>query len=200
MVQPAKNWMRNNVSELLDRARAGNTRALFSGCLTRRMGDATVRQCDRDGTFRGLADRGYATMCGVMRGCPCRARAGTCLLKVCKSRMSLCFCQPFVQLRPPAPSRHVAHSDRYRLLLADQHDQSLSSGHPGVEQVPLQHGVVLRQNRDNDGGILRALAFVNCRGIGRNQRRRSPSATDRGPCPRPSWSWSGHASRRADRL
>ena len=65
------------------------------------------RLCDSatgTGTFRGLADRGYATMCGVMRGCPCRARAGTCLLKVCKSRMSLCFCQPFVQLRPPAPS------------------------------------------------------------------------------------------------
>ena len=44
------------------------------------------------------------------------------------------------------------HTHGDRLLLADQHDKPLSSGQPGVEQVSLQHGVMLRQDRDNDGG------------------------------------------------
>src|ERR1035437_5648828 len=79
-------------------------------------------------------------------------------------------CQPFVQLVPPAPTRHVTNGDGHRLLLADQNNQLLTACHSGVEQVPLQHGVVLRQYGDDDGGILRALAFVNCRSVSRHQR------------------------------
>src|ERR1700720_4396273 len=79
-------------------------------------------------------------------------------------------CQPFVQFRPSPPPRDVAYSNRDCLLLADQHDQSLPSGHAGVEQVPLQHRVVLGQNRDYDGRVFGALALVDRRGVGRPQR------------------------------
>src|ERR1044071_5181849 len=43
-----------------------------------------------------------------------------------------------------------AHCDRDGLLLADQHDQPLASGHAGVQQVPLQHDVVLGQHGDHN--------------------------------------------------
>src|SRR5229473_1994794 len=42
-------------------------------------------------------------------------------------------CQPSVQFRPSPPPRDVAHSNRDCLLLADQHDQLLPSGHASVE-------------------------------------------------------------------
>ena len=51
--------------------------------------------------------------------------------------------QPLAELRPPPPARDVAHRDGDGLLLPDQHDQPLAAGDAGVEQVPLQHGVVL---------------------------------------------------------
>ena len=54
--------------------------------------------------------------------------------------------------------------------MADEHHQSLAPGDAGVEQVPLQHRVVLGQNGNHDGGIFGALAFVNGRGVGRHQR------------------------------
>src|SRR4051812_6366849 len=79
-------------------------------------------------------------------------------------------CQPLIQLRPAAPPRHIAHGYRDGFLLADQHDQPLASGHAGVEQVPLQHDVVLRQYGDDHGGILRSLALVDRRRIGQHQR------------------------------
>jgi hypothetical protein len=55
-------------------------------------------------------------------------------------------------------------------LLADQNHEALPAGDAGVEKVSLQHGVVLRQDRDNHGGILRALALVDGGGVGRDQR------------------------------
>ena len=53
---------------------------------------------------------------------------------------------------------------------ADQHDQLLAAGDPGIEEVSLQHGVVLRHHRDDHGGIFRALAFVDGRRVGGHQR------------------------------
>src|SRR3954454_21630033 len=79
-------------------------------------------------------------------------------------------CQPLIQLRPASPPRDVAYGDRDGLLLADQHDQSLASRHASVEQVALQHDVVLRQHRDHDGGIFRSLALMDRRRISRHQR------------------------------
>ena len=78
--------------------------------------------------------------------------------------------EPFIQFRPPLPSRDIAHGDGDSLLLADQHNQPFAACHAGVEQIPLQHNVVLGQNGDDDGGILRTLALVNGCSVCRNQR------------------------------
>jgi hypothetical protein len=59
-----------------------------------------------------------------------------------------CRAQAFCQLRPSPPARHVTHRNGDRLLLSNQHDQLLASGDAGVEKIPLQHGVVLREHRD----------------------------------------------------
>src|SRR5262249_38098133 len=78
--------------------------------------------------------------------------------------------EPFVQLRPPAPSGGAAHGDRYRLSLSDQNDQTPAAREAGVEQVSLQHGIVLRQHRNHDRRVFRALALVDRDGVGRHQR------------------------------
>src|ERR1039458_3158994 len=72
--------------------------------------------------------------------------------------------------RVPRRGTGVTHGDGDRLLLADQHNQPLAACHSGVEQVPLEHGVVLCQDGDDDRGILRALAFVNFRSVSWHQR------------------------------
>jgi hypothetical protein len=60
--------------------------------------------------------------------------------------------------------------DRYGLALADQNDQSFAAGDTRVQQIALQHGVVLGHDRDNDGWVFRALAFVDRRGVSRHER------------------------------
>src|SRR6476661_8343772 len=47
-----------------------------------------------------------------------------------------------------------------RLFLSDQYDQLLAARDAGIEQVPLQHGVMLGQHRDDHARIFRTLAFV----------------------------------------
>ena len=77
--------------------------------------------------------------------------------------------QPLGQFRPPTPARDVAHRDGDGLFLADQYNQPLPTCDAGVEKVPLQHGVVLRHDRDDYGGVFRALGFMNRGGIGGHQ-------------------------------
>ncbi len=79
-------------------------------------------------------------------------------------------CQPFVQLRPPASARDVADGDRDGLLLTDQNDQLLAPANAGIEQIPLQHGIMLGRYRDDHSGVFRALTLMDGRGIGRHQR------------------------------
>jgi hypothetical protein len=67
------------------------------------------------------------------------------------------------------PARDVAHRDGDGLFLADQYNQPLPTCDAGVEKVPLQHGVVLRHDRDDYGGVFRALGFMNRGGIGGHQ-------------------------------
>jgi hypothetical protein len=59
--------------------------------------------------------------------------------------------------------------NRQCLPLADEHHQALTARHPRVDQVPLQHRVVLGAERDHYGWVLRALALVNCRRVGQHQ-------------------------------
>ena len=77
--------------------------------------------------------------------------------------------QPLVQLRPAPPAGDVANGDGDRLLLTDQDHEAFAAGDAGVEKIPLQHGVVLGHDRDNHSRVLRALALMDGRGIGRYQ-------------------------------
>lgn len=77
--------------------------------------------------------------------------------------------QPLPQFRPSALA---ASPDRHRqgTLLADDDDQPLSTRDARVEQVAGKHHVVLGRHRDHDGGLFRALGFVDRRGIGQHER------------------------------
>src|SRR5258708_5326031 len=78
-------------------------------------------------------------------------------------------CQPFVQLRPAPPARNIVYRDSNGLFLADQDDQLLTAGDTGVEQVPLQHRIMLSHDWNYHGRVFRALALVDGRRIGRDQ-------------------------------
>src|SRR5262245_33558023 len=69
--------------------------------------------------------------------------------------------QPLGQLRPPAPARNVAYGNGDGLLLSNQHYQPLAPSDARIKEVPLQHGVMLRHDRNNHGWILRALTLMN---------------------------------------
>lgn len=55
------------------------------------------------------------------------------------------------------------------LLLPNQDDFCLGSGHSSIEQVSPQHDIVLFQKRDNDDRILLPLALMNGRTVGELQ-------------------------------
>ena len=61
--------------------------------------------------------------------------------------------QPFTQLRPTAAACNTTDGDRDSLALADQNDQSFAASDTRVEQIALQHRVVLGDDRDNDGRV-----------------------------------------------
>jgi hypothetical protein len=53
-----------------------------------------------------------------------------------------------VMNRTSPPPRRVADRHGNGLLLADEHDQLLAPGNTCIQQISLQHGVVLRHDRD----------------------------------------------------
>src|ERR1700730_12948151 len=77
--------------------------------------------------------------------------------------------QPLTQLGPPAAPCNTTDCDSDGLALADQDHQALTPGDPGVEQITLQHGVVLGHDRDDHSRVFRALTLVYGRGVGRHQ-------------------------------
>jgi hypothetical protein len=82
--------------------------------------------------------------------------------------------QPLTKLRPPPAPGYTTDGDRDSLALADQNDQSFAASHTRVEQIALQHGVVLRHDWDNDGRVLRALTFMDRRSISGTSVSSSP--------------------------
>src|SRR3984885_6407273 len=78
--------------------------------------------------------------------------------------------KPLVKLGPASPARYVANRNCDGLLLADEDHKPLAAGDARVEEISLQHWVVLSQDRDDHGGIFGALALVDGGGIGGNQR------------------------------
>jgi hypothetical protein len=79
--------------------------------------------------------------------------------------------QPFVELRPASSARNIANGDRYGLLLADENHEPLAACDAGVEQISLQHRVVLGHDRYDHSGIFGTLTLVDDGGIGGNQPR-----------------------------
>src|SRR5271169_2959684 len=65
------------------------------------------------------------------------------------------------QPRVPPLRTVVADRDAQRLLLPDQHEQTLAPRDPRVDQVPLQEHVVLRGKRDHYCRELRSLRLVD---------------------------------------
>jgi len=51
--------------------------------------------------------------------------------------------QPLTKLPPPPAPRYAMDGDRDGLALADQNDQSFAVGDTRVQQIALQHGVLL---------------------------------------------------------
>src|ERR1700690_682173 len=88
--------------------------------------------------------------------------------------------KPLVKLRQASPPRNVANRNRDGLLLADQDHEPLAASNAGIEEVSLQHSVVLGEDRDDHGGIFGALALVDGGGIGGNQRVKFAKAVGQG--------------------
>src|SRR5271163_4110187 len=89
--------------------------------------------------------------------------------------------QPLTQLRPPPPPRHVTHRYSDGFLLSDQHHKPLAACDASVEQVSLQHRVMLREYRDDHGGIFRALAFVDGGRVSGHQHVELAKSVSHGP-------------------
>jgi hypothetical protein len=62
------------------------------------------------------------------------------------------------------------YSNGHRLGLYNDHDEFLAAGYAGVDQVSLQHGVMLGHDGNDDGWVFGALCLVDRRGIGGNKR------------------------------
>jgi hypothetical protein len=54
-------------------------------------------------------------------------------------------------------------------------------GAEGVEKIPLQHGAMLSEHRDDHGGIFRSLALVNGSRVGRHQHVQFAEPISDGP-------------------
>ena len=69
--------------------------------------------------------------------------------------------QPREQPGKPLLGLVVPHRDRERLALAYDHHQLLPPRDARVNQIPLEQQVLLRRQRDHDGGKLRPLRLVD---------------------------------------
>ena len=72
------------------------------------------------------------------------------------------------------PTRDVLHRDGDGLSLPNQHDQPLATRHAGIEQVPLQHGVMLNEHGNDRGRVLHTLTLVDGDRIGGTRVSSSP--------------------------
>ena len=76
--------------------------------------------------------------------------------------------QPLPELRPPLASAAAAHRDRHHPALPDDDHQTFAPGDGCVDEIARQRGVMLGRERDNDGGLFRALRLMDRRRIGGN--------------------------------
>lgn len=59
----------------------------------------------------------------------------------------------------------VADGQLEGAFITDEDDEAFSACEGGVEEVSLEHDVVLCKDRDHDGGVFAALAFVYADGV-----------------------------------
>src|SRR5207248_8693371 len=78
--------------------------------------------------------------------------------------------EPLAELRPAALLLPTAHRHRERPLLPDNDDEPLAARHAGIDEIALQHRVMLRGQRHDDRGVFGTLALVDRRRIGECQR------------------------------
>jgi hypothetical protein len=81
----------------------------------------------------------------------------------------LVACEPFPQFRPALSCPRSLNRDRQCLPLPDKDNEAFAARNPGVDQISLQHRIVLRRQRDHHCRVFRALALVDCRRIREHQ-------------------------------
>src|ERR1700732_494316 len=77
--------------------------------------------------------------------------------------------EPLSQLRPPSPCLRAFDGDGERLALTHQDDETLAPSYARIDQLSLQHRVMLGRQRDNDGSVFRSLALVDRCRVGQHQ-------------------------------
>ena len=91
-------------------------------------------------------------------------------------RLGRAVLQPLPQLGRPPLATTAADRDLERPPLAEQDHQALAAGDAGVEQVALEHRVVLRAQGEDHGGVLAALGLVDGGGVGEHTWSSSPKS------------------------
>ena len=61
----------------------------------------------------------------------------------------------------PPECLFTADRHRERLLLPHHYDEPLPARHPGIDQIPLQHHVVLHRDREHHNRVLTPLGLMN---------------------------------------
>ena len=56
--------------------------------------------------------------------------------------------KPLVKLGPASPARNVVNRDSDGLLLAHKDHEPLAAGNASVEEISLQHGIMLSPEQD----------------------------------------------------
>ena len=73
------------------------------------------------------------------------------------------------------------HRDADYLWCSHEDDQTLAPGDAGVEEIPLEHHVMLRVNGDDDGRKLAALTLVDAHSVGGHQLVKLSEVVDDNP-------------------
>lgn len=77
--------------------------------------------------------------------------------------------QPSGEVGPPSRRAILGHSDAHGLFLRDQHGHALSARESCVQDIALQHDIVVLEHEDDHGRPLGALGGMNRHSPGMDQ-------------------------------
>src|SRR5690348_13587875 len=86
--------------------------------------------------------------------------------------------QPFSELRPPPPSSRSLNGNCPCLSLPDEDHEALATRHARIDQISLQHRIVLSGQRDHYSRVFRALTLVDRRRVGQHKLIELAKAVD----------------------